>query len=596
MSRQQIIPNYNFDFDTDFGFAKGADSFDEQISMAPANEYAQQHGTFGVFPVDNIGAGNFSECLFDGRTLVDHPDDFENWLQSPCTESLDSIIAQMDGFQDGLGQLDAGVGFDSSQASFRDEYQQEGLGQFVGVASNNPRVPSREGSQQQPVLDGHAAQTQSNEYWPQPTPTYQVFDMPPPKALYPIPAFDGFVDPQQGSGEQHIPAHFEQGANEEYRLVPPDQGANENYGPMYYVQEKAQPSITPPQQAGQPDIRRANPYGLAFGNLAQAEAAMSQRHIEKNWHAPENDDTIPNTDTERAAYVFSLLEAMKDTSKCEDRSRNSTFQNRWVANAPYEPLPDQMEKVCWKIVDVAEKLHIHGPASLSIYDPQALTSVFKSRLLTFKERIEHTCHLMRLSKARCFHILKGENIETTVGSPVQRINGTKVNKDQNGKRQQIMEEGRPLWKKKNGAGGTSQSPAPDNEQGNVKDSVDHVDIECVPAGDVVGHDSLVEVQHGAPLRGPHEASHNFPTNQVVESRDWASGTIPHQPSNEQTGYAQLSNDLNHAPSNLASEYGFQQASAAFDDSSSRSAQPTGFQQTVLKPSLSSSPPHTLHHA
>lgn len=54
----------------------------------------------------------------------------------------------------------------------------------------------------------------------------------------------------------------------------------------------------------------------------------------------------------------------------------------------------------------------------------------------------------------------GENLATTVASPAQRCSGTIVNCVQNGKRQEFIKEGRPLWKDKNAAANKKKQPAP----------------------------------------------------------------------------------------------------------------------------------------
>ncbi|KAF1833872.1 hypothetical protein BDW02DRAFT_473501, partial [Decorospora gaudefroyi] len=182
--------------------------------------------------------------------------------------------------------------------------------------------------------------------------------------------------------------------------------------------------------------------GLAFASLAQAEASMLTRHLDKDWRSPINDATMPRNDQDRALHVANLLAAMKDTSACTDKPEPAAFKNRWGPAATRKPNASQMEKVCWKLVDIAERLHKHGPASLSIYDAEALQTVWKSRALTFGERMASLGALLRLSKARCFSLLKGEVLETTVGAPAQKVAGTKTNFCQNGRRKVIMDAGR----------------------------------------------------------------------------------------------------------------------------------------------------------
>jgi hypothetical protein len=225
------------------------------------------------------------------------------------------------------------------------------------------------------------------------------------------------------------------------------------------------PNPPAPELATKLASARSITHGLAFQNLAEAKKAMLSRHLDKEWFAPIGDNTIPINDEERAAYVIELLEAMKDTSTCSDRRETPAFVNRWTRDAINAPHPEHMEKVCWQLVDVSEHLHINGPVSLPIYDKQALATARKSRFLTFAQRMDHLCALLRLSKSRCFSLLKGENLETTVAAPAQRYSGTIVNCAQNGKRQEFIEEGRSVWKKNNDAASEkTQSASVDAEE------------------------------------------------------------------------------------------------------------------------------------
>ncbi|KAF2124383.1 hypothetical protein P153DRAFT_257745, partial [Dothidotthia symphoricarpi CBS 119687] len=183
---------------------------------------------------------------------------------------------------------------------------------------------------------------------------------------------------------------------------------------------------------------------LAFMNLAQAEAAMADRVIEQRWNPPVYDPTLPQNDSDRVEWVKRLLGAMQDTSICDDKKDSDTFKNRWLN--PHIPFhnPQAMEKVCWKLLDIAERLHELGPAALDVYDSTALKEVKKSRDLKFGERLEGVCTLLRLTKARCDKMMKGEGLDMAVGCPLQKISLSKMNHGQNGKRQKYIEKGRPM--------------------------------------------------------------------------------------------------------------------------------------------------------
>ncbi|CAG5161406.1 uncharacterized protein ALTATR162_LOCUS6022 [Alternaria atra] len=294
-----------------------------------------------------------------------------------------------------------------------------GLDNVFGCANKNDQLQHSVIRQDEPTLEQLIAQ--------------DIPSTPPP----PYQPFQHTANAQQDLSHAHT--------QDDYRYVPPNPPA--------------------PELATKLASARGTTHGLAFQNLAEAKKAMLFRHLDKEWFAPISDDTIPTNDEERAAYVVELLEAMKDTSTCSDRRETPAFVNRWTRDAVNAPHPEHMEKVCWQLVDVSEHLHINGPVSLPIYDKQALATARKSRFLTFAQRMDQLCALLRLSKSRCFSLLKGENLETTVAAPAQRYSGTIVNCAQNDKRQEFIEEGRSVWKKRNdAASGKTQSASVDAEE------------------------------------------------------------------------------------------------------------------------------------
>ncbi|KAF7680660.1 hypothetical protein GT037_002311 [Alternaria burnsii] len=251
---------------------------------------------------------------------------------------------------------------------------------------------------------------------------------------------------------------------------------------------------------------------LVFRSLAEAKKAMLSRHLEKAWFAPIGDSTIPTNDEERATYVAELLDAMKDTSACSDKRETPAFMSRWTPNAINAPNSTHMEKVCWQLVDVAERLHIDGPASLPIYDKLALAMARKSRYLTFGQRMSHLSALLRLSKYRCFSLLK-------VASPAQRCSGTIVNCVQNSKRQEFIKEGRPVWKDKNGAANKKIQSVPVNNDEYISSEVSSLDIAVGQAHTEDAHQDIPVSVHSpspAPTTDTHH-THIFSVNHRTTS-------------------------------------------------------------------------------
>ena len=180
--------------------------------------------------------------------------------------------------------------------------------------------------------------------------------------------------------------------------------------------------------------------GLSFSSLHDAEIAMTSRQMEYDWELPTLDDSIPTTKTERSRYVLNLLAAFQDTSSCKENKNGSSFLKRWLP-ADYYNVQD-IEKVCWHIVSVAERLHSEGPSALNIYCAEAQRKVHASRLLYFNERIEAICDCLKFSKSICDNLMKADGIETLVGSPKLRMSGARTMLHQNAKRQQWMTQGR----------------------------------------------------------------------------------------------------------------------------------------------------------
>lgn len=196
--------------------------------------------------------------------------------------------------------------------------------------------------------------------------------------------------------------------------------------------------------------------GLQFANHSQARKAFAQRKVAHDWQSPRNDSTIPNNQADREKYIVELMAAFIDISRCHDSKTVDSFQERWVGIAegrsPYTR--EQMETVCWLILDIALALHERGPVALYVFDESKLRNAYKSRNLTFAKRVECICELMRLSKWRCELLLDCDDLDMVVATPVQMIGIAKTNKNQNFTRQAYLAAGRAKLNGKNKAKGT----------------------------------------------------------------------------------------------------------------------------------------------
>jgi hypothetical protein len=198
--------------------------------------------------------------------------------------------------------------------------------------------------------------------------------------------------------------------------------------------------------------------GLHFANRAEAQQAFAQRKVAWTWKAPQPDFTMPLIQQDREKYILQLLAAFKDTSTCQDSGTAISYEERWANLAAGQSTytPQQLETVCWKLLETALKIHSHGPASLRIFDDGKLKTVHMSRKLNFAARIQLVCDLLRLSKSRCETLLAFDDVEMTVGAPAQMIAMAKTNKKQNRKRQGQLIKGREVLKGKDGKAGRKE--------------------------------------------------------------------------------------------------------------------------------------------
>jgi hypothetical protein len=212
--------------------------------------------------------------------------------------------------------------------------------------------------------------------------------------------------------------------------------------------------------------------GLHLNNHGESHEAFLRRHSPWSWQPPQNDVTYPHDKTTRCNYAACLMFALKDIRICQDSKHVASFEERWAGLAQGRSVytKEQLETVCWKLLDIAEKLHQHGPMALHIFDQNKLQTIYMSRNDNFKQRIRHLCDLMRLSKARCETLLAFDDMEMTVAAPAQMLAMAKTNKKQNVKRQEYLAEGRAQL-----MGKQPEGPAPLTKQ-NVEGYVGNVKV------------------------------------------------------------------------------------------------------------------------
>jgi hypothetical protein len=184
-------------------------------------------------------------------------------------------------------------------------------------------------------------------------------------------------------------------------------------------------------------------YTLFFNNRDEALKGVAI----PQWNAPQNDRTVPNTQAERQEWVRRLVRAFLDIRNCKDKP-GPVFKKRWFdpekPEDGYRNFYDRkaIEKMCWDIVDMVEKLHRHGPKTFSCYDPAFLKMVTKTQGLTFKNRMSKLILLFTQYKARCDKMFKSSIMETYVADPDTMLHTAQTNRGANDNRQEYIVEGR----------------------------------------------------------------------------------------------------------------------------------------------------------
>ncbi|KAH6639187.1 hypothetical protein C7974DRAFT_449147 [Boeremia exigua] len=131
-----------------------------------------------------------------------------------------------------------------------------------------------------------------------------------------------------------------------------------------------------------------------------------------------NDDTFPLTAASREGVVALILDAMRDVRQAEDTVSSTTdFRYMWLKpslEGTFSYNEVDMERVCRKIVSIAEGLHIHGLGATEIYCPRTIQKAQDAKAISFKERVDKLALLMRKSKARCNAFMMNNTMEDTI--------------------------------------------------------------------------------------------------------------------------------------------------------------------------------------
>ena len=223
----------------------------------------------------------------------------------------------------------------------------------------------------------------------------------------------------------------------------------QNHAPTNLVQRQPTPPVQANQSPALPTAAgvQVGPRRLYFSSLEQAKNALENRIMSSNttWEPNTADSTIPRHDTAQAQYVCQLVSAMEDVTAAQDSIRHWQHDPAGTKMPYYHP--SHVEKVCWVLVSRAVQLHTRGPRTLATYDASALRNARLEQRLTFAQRINAICALLRYSKSRCDRLMKGETFEMVVGAPQHLLGQSRMNKNQNEVKQSRLRKGVEIEKK-----------------------------------------------------------------------------------------------------------------------------------------------------
>jgi hypothetical protein len=236
--------------------------------------------------------------------------------------------------------------------------------------------------------------------------------------------------------DAYLPAGYGRGYDQQYShdeapsLLP--QANNLQCG-----QKLASQYFSPPAHQGQAStqpsyVANSAPVQPNFTSRTQARAYQLNRKFD--WQCPKGDKTIPQDDFHREAYVLQLKAAMLEISRTGDHTK--TFDKRWknplASGKPFYEV-EHVEIVCRDLIDIAEMLHSEGPATLPIFDKEALKTAAQSKKLTFK--------LVLDSKTLCDALMKGEKHATFVACTHQMWKHIGNNRKANKNKKELLKIG-----------------------------------------------------------------------------------------------------------------------------------------------------------
>ena len=125
-------------------------------------------------------------------------------------------------------------------------------------------------------------------------------------------------------------------------------------------------------------------------------------------------------------------------------NHSKTFDKHWknpvATGKPFYEI-EHVEIVCRDLIDIAEMLHTESPATLPIFDKEALKTAAQSKRLTFQELFELMIKLVLDSKTLCDALMRGEKHATFVACTPQMWKNTGYNRKANESKKELLKMG-----------------------------------------------------------------------------------------------------------------------------------------------------------
>ncbi|KAF2124455.1 hypothetical protein P153DRAFT_390499 [Dothidotthia symphoricarpi CBS 119687] len=227
-------------------------------------------------------------------------------------------------------------------------------------------------------------------------------------------------------------------------IIVPTSVTASNSGPTPIVQQGSKATrnskTTTPYFLDTSYPTRPNAGGLHFSSLQEAQKACDR----VMWRGPADDTTVPQTDADCQKHVRQLVEAFKSVDDARDRKTGCYIRRFLKAGSSSNTgfYPDWTIEVCaWMILGEALKIYING-FNGPVFDKELLSHFEQSREMTFQDRIQTICNVLKTTKNIAVTLLKGEKILTLVGSPQKLLHAAETNAKSNANRNEWVKIGR----------------------------------------------------------------------------------------------------------------------------------------------------------